>query len=113
MNTVSDTPYFNDFTSWADVTREFHVDVPEPEEVLCADYEIDGYEGSAQVIYRHGDRVFEVVGGHCSCHGLENQWEPEEYDLATALAAFKKRPEYRHNAALKRAIARLSLLVHG
>ncbi len=100
--------YRNEFSSWADVVSEFSEGCPgfqwgssvkcikgapakEPEEVLWADYETEGYDGSALVIYRQGDKVFEVSGSHCSCYGLEGQWEPEEYDIATYIAAVEKR----------------------
>ncbi|CDP50688.1 hypothetical protein [Devosia sp. DBB001] len=47
-------------------------------DILFAQYEIDGYEGSAYVLFSRDGKLFEVVGGHCSCDGLEGQWEPEE-----------------------------------
>jgi hypothetical protein len=71
--------YYGDFQSWHDVCREFQVEVPEPDEVLLALYDQPAYEGYADVIYRVGDRYFWVTASHCSCYGLEGQWEPEEY----------------------------------
>lgn len=47
-------------------------------EVLLASYGSEGYEGSAFVLFRKDGRLYEVHGGHCSCYGLEGQWEPEE-----------------------------------
>lgn len=47
-------------------------------EILFAQYEVEGYEGSAYVLFRKDGKLFEVSGGHCSCYGLENQWAPEE-----------------------------------
>ncbi len=47
-------------------------------EILAADYEADGYEGSALVIFQKDEKLFLVSGSHCSCYGLENQWEPDE-----------------------------------
>ena len=46
--------------------------------VLFAAYEGGGYEGDATVIYQKNGKLFEVYGSHCSCYGLEGQWEPEE-----------------------------------
>lgn len=30
------------------------------------------------VVYRRDGKLYEVHGNHCSCYGLEGQWEPEE-----------------------------------
>lgn len=46
--------------------------------VLLAYYEVDGYEGDAFVIYKKNGKLYEVNGSHCSCYGLERQWEPSE-----------------------------------
>jgi hypothetical protein len=65
---------------WAAVQSEFQMDEPEPDEVYFALYDLSqAYEGSADVFYRRGERFFYATGGHCSCYGLEGQWEPEEY----------------------------------
>jgi hypothetical protein len=59
-------------------------------EILYAAYECDGYECDAMVLYRdRAGHYFEVYGSHCSCYGLEDQWEPEE----TTLASLKLRAE--------------------
>lgn len=85
--------YHNDFSSWEDVANAYAgtrwgssseqeatlTAIPEPEEVLFADYTYEDYTGDSTVIYRNGDRYFMVSGSHCSCYGLEGQWEPEEY----------------------------------
>jgi hypothetical protein len=47
-------------------------------DVLFASYEYAGYEGDAFVLFRKDGKLYEVNGGHCSCYGLEGQWEPEE-----------------------------------
>lgn len=74
------SPYTGDFTCWADVAGSFACNEPEPEEVLLADYENDGYEGSAHVVYRNGNTYYVIEGSHCSCYGLEGQFQPESYD---------------------------------
>lgn len=65
-------------------------------EVLLAAYEYEAYEGSAYVLFRKGADLFEVVGGHCSCYGLNEfdysgnpttQWQPE----ATTVDAIRRR----------------------
>jgi hypothetical protein len=47
--------------------------------VLLAFYDTPSYEGYALVIYRNGDTYYSVSGSHCSCYGLEGQWEPTDY----------------------------------
>ncbi len=46
----------------------------EPEEVIYANYDNEGYEGRAFVAFRNGDKYFTVNASHCSCYGLEGQW---------------------------------------
>lgn len=58
-------------------------------EVLLASYSYQCYEGDAFVLFRKDGLLFEVNGGHCSCYGLEGQWEPEE----TSVEALRKRIE--------------------
>ena len=82
--------YDGDFESWADVCRYFEEDVAEPDEVLLAMYDMDGYEGSADVIYRNGDRYYWAHGSHCSCYGLEGQFDPEEYSAELLVAALRR-----------------------
>lgn len=50
-------------------------------EVLLAYYSAEGYEGTAFVLFRRDGELYEVHGSHCSCYGLEGQWEPEVVDL--------------------------------
>ena len=82
--------YDGDFDSWADVCRYFEEEVAEPDEVLLAVYDIDGYEGSADVIYRNGEQYYWVHGSHCSCYGLEGQFDPEEYSAELLVAALRR-----------------------
>lgn len=82
--------YFGDFESWADVCRWFAEDVVEPDEVLLALYDMDGYEGYADVIYRVGERYYWAHGSHCSCYGLEDQWSPEEYSAEQLIEALRR-----------------------
>ena len=72
--------YFGDFTCVNDVIREFCV---ESElfvgiEILHAFYSYEEYEGTAFVLFRQDEKLYEVHGSHCSCYGLEEQWHPEE-----------------------------------
>ena len=83
--------YDGGFDNWADIQSQFdEPDLPEPDEVLFAMYDVDGYEGSARVVYRQGNRFFYVHGAHCSCYGLEGQWDPEEYSAEQFVAAYER-----------------------
>jgi hypothetical protein len=41
-------------------------------------YKDEDYQGDSIVIFEKDGQLFEVVGSHCSCYGLEGQWEPHE-----------------------------------
>ena len=71
--------YQDIFTSWDDVKSNYCTSTPEPDEVYLAYYSYEDYSGTSIVLYRQGDKYYAVHGGHCSCNGLEDQWEPEEY----------------------------------
>ena len=57
---------------------EIDVQVLEGAEILFAEYYMGNYEGSAFVLLRRGEKLYEVNGSHCSCYGLEGQWGEEE-----------------------------------
>jgi hypothetical protein len=46
--------------------------------VIVASYTYEDYSGDAYVLFERDGKLFENYGGHCSCYGLEGQWEPEE-----------------------------------
>ena len=58
-------------------------------EIVFASYSEEGYSGEALVILFNAESktYYEVNGSHCSCHGLEGQWDMEE----TTLEAIMKR----------------------
>jgi hypothetical protein len=49
--------------------------------ILLASYTYQDYSGTAFILYEKDGKYFEVNAGHCSCYGLEGQWETEEADL--------------------------------
>lgn len=49
--------------------------------ILFASYSYANYSGDAFVLFEKEGKLFEVNGGHCSCYGLEGQFEPEETTL--------------------------------
>lgn len=89
--------YLGNWSSFDDVLCDFFpstallapdstaVSVPDMSgvEPLLAFYEDTyGYSYEAFVLFRQGGKLYEVNGGHCSCYGLEGQWEPEETTVA-------------------------------
>lgn len=72
--------YLNDFTCFEDVRSNFNIDASHLEGVtiLVANYTYEDYNGNAFVLFEKDSKLYEVYGGHCSCYGLEGQWEPEE-----------------------------------
>ena len=57
--------------------------------LLLASYAYEDYSGYAFVLFEKDGRLYEVNGSHCSCYGLEGQWEPEE----TSIIALRDRLE--------------------
>lgn len=60
-------------------------------DVIVAAYGGGAYEGAAFVLFKHDGKLYEVNGSHCSCFGLEGQWNPEETFYETLA---KRDPEY-------------------
>ena len=58
--------------------------------VLFASYGQANYSGDAWVLFEKDNRLYEVNGGHCSCYGLEGQWEPEETDTSALRLRIEK-----------------------
>lgn len=72
--------YLGLFGSKRDIIEQFHLDKDELKNVkiLYASYEYEDYSGSAFVLFEQNGELYEVNGSHCSCYGLEGQWQPEE-----------------------------------
>ena len=79
-----------------DVLSSFAVPYPHDQakeiDIIAAFYRYEDYSGYAFVVYRdkRDGKVYEVNGSHCSCYGLEGQWEPEEVVVEELL----NRPSY-------------------
>jgi len=57
-------------------------------QLIYALYETGSWEGSAEVLYKKDDLFYYVSGSHCSCNGLEGQWEPEEVSREWVITTF-------------------------
>lgn len=99
---------FHDCYHWDDEGGNYvageHV-LPKHLNLLYADYTYEDYSGDAYVLGYNKDSklFFEVHGSHCSCYGLEGQWDEEYYEDVGQLQAsierrFKNRSEYSRYA---------------
>ena len=84
--------YYGDWSGEFDesaLIRDFEMDKSELDgvDILFAYYSYENYSGEAFVLFSRDGKLYEVNGGHCSCYGLEGQWEPEE----TTVEAIEKR----------------------
>lgn len=96
-NQINNAPLFlHDFAlnGIEDLKGYFEIDdaALEGVDILLASYTYGNYEGAAYVLFRKGDQLFEVYGSHCSCYGLEGQWEPEETDIETLKGMVARNP---------------------
>jgi hypothetical protein len=84
--------YLECWNRWEDIRKDYSKspwdnqickDVPEQEPAcVFACYAQPSYEGYASVVYTNDGIVFYVTeGSHCSCYGLEGQWDPTEHSL--------------------------------
>ncbi|WP_405101644.1 hypothetical protein [Oceanobacillus sp. FSL H7-0719] len=79
---VADTPPYNE-ESWIRDKTEMNEAIEEYKDVnvLFASYGEGNYSGDAWVLFEREGKLYEVNGGHCSCYGLEGQWDEEEVML--------------------------------
>lgn len=60
---------------------EFDIDILKDCDIICGDYNRDGYEGDHFVLFTENGKLYWNFGSHCSCYGLEGQWGPEEVTI--------------------------------
>ena len=79
--------YNGGFENAKDVFTNFNVSDADRKgvNILYAVYDNEDYQGSAGVIFFKEDKLYQVTGSHCSCYGLEDQWEPEEVEIDVML----------------------------
>lgn len=82
-----DSIFLNDFSEHDkdDVLSEYRTTDEERafvKQIILADYTYEDYSGNSYVLFVGvDDKLYEVYGSHCSCHGLEDQWDIEETTL--------------------------------
>ena len=63
----------------------YYFDIPleqlENKHFVYAYYYDEDYLGDAYLLFIENDKLYEVVANHCSCYGLEGQFEPEEVPI--------------------------------
>jgi len=91
------TYYMNNFENQQDIENEFGLEAGSLDDcdILLADYTHECYSGSAFVLYRQDGKLYEVHGSHCSCYGLETQFDPELTSVE-ALEHYLKEGEYSY-----------------
>ena len=64
----------------------------DPYEIIYGYYHDEDYSGSCFVLLQEksSGNLFEVNGSHCSCYGLENQWELEATTIESILHRLKQ-----------------------
>jgi hypothetical protein len=98
INPYIDWSYKGDEATVDDVLVSFDVQAIPPHtidiDLIVAVYRYEDYSGSAFVVYRdrRDGKIYEVHGSHCSCNGLEDQWDPEEAEVRELL----RRPRYSY-----------------
>lgn len=76
--------YLNNFSSIDDVRSQFQIssEAIHDAEVVLAWYGNGDYCGSAYVLFVRNGKLWEVHASHCSCNGIEGQWDPQETSFA-------------------------------
>jgi len=67
--------------------------------ILLASYSDESYSGDAYVLLERDGVLYEVHGSHCSCYGLEDQWEPEQTSPAALRSRLEKGDLYLYGVA--------------
>jgi len=77
---MEDIMYYGEFSNDGDICKEFGISSIDGV-VIFASYEYEFYQGDADVVFIKNGNLYWVNGSHCSCHGLEDQWEPVHIEL--------------------------------
>lgn len=97
--------YVGDFSRREDVEDQYKVSLPDDVKIVFAYYSYQDYSGDSVVLFKQGRKLYEVRGSHCSCYGLENQWDPIEMSEDALMHIFKEGEYYRdHKEAICKAM---------
>jgi len=81
--------YLHNWSNREGVEKDFQTTLKPTQKILLASYGYGSYCGDAFVLFQEGNNLYEVNGSHCSCFGLEGQWDPEK----TSVKSLKQRLE--------------------
>lgn len=72
--------FIENFSSKEDVISNYTApaDALDGAIIYLAWYGYGSYDGYSLVVFEKDGKLYEVNGSHCSCSGLEGQWQPEE-----------------------------------
>lgn len=88
--------FINDFKDYSqeEILEEYRATKEQADfvdKIIFADYTYECWTGDSHVVFIGKDgKMYEVHGCHCSCYGLEDQWEPEEATLEYFAAQHEK-----------------------
>lgn len=86
------------YAEFLEYSHRDNAKLPDNIKLLYADYTYEDYSGDAYVLGydKQKKQFFEVHGSHCSCYGLEGQWDEEYYSEVKQLqAAIQRRLDNR------------------
>jgi len=73
--------WIQEFHNVEHMDEQFKTNVPRNVNYLICWYGYGSYCGSSYVLYEKDGKFYENHASHCSCMGLEDQWEPDEVSL--------------------------------
>lgn len=89
------------------MARKFEVPVSEFRgcTFIVAQYSYEDYSGGSYCLFKKDGKLYENYGSHCSCYGLEEQWEPTEADIGAILLRLYK--DYHFTPAIQKILMKL------
>jgi hypothetical protein len=88
--------FHEDFKDIDELKREYHLSDEDLQgvEILYAIYRTGCWEGQSLVLFKKDDRIFIVHASHCSCYGLQGQWDPIETNEKTLKMEIEAKSKY-------------------
>lgn len=92
------TTFFVDFDSIEDLKKEYEITDEDLRgvEILYAAYESGCCDGQSLVLFKQDDKLYIVDAAHCSCYGLEGQWDPVETNEKALKMEIDAKSRYRY-----------------
>ncbi len=89
--------FHEDFKDIEHLKEEFRItdDDLQGVEILFAVYRTGAYDGESIVLFKKDERLYLVDAGHCSCYGLEGQWDPVEVNEPVLRNEIQAKTDYK------------------